>query len=224
MIPMKNKWRQADRLPALLTPPNFKEIGPVTFTGDDRKALAAWLNEEGWPKERMNIAMLEGYLVAMIVWPVELSPGAWLPAIWGIRGWKVAEKISAPELFHKFNRLVIGYRQHLALVLNTTPHAYLPGLQGAVAGPIPADGALQWSLGFLSALQHGSQGFNWRSPEVTDAIEVIAEHAQPATPPSVKTQERIAAELAAAVLAIVSDRAVSGATSTKKAVHHAPLH
>ena len=224
MVPMKNKWRQADRLPTPLTPPNFKEIGPVAFTGEDRKALASWLNEEGWPKERMNIAMLEGYLVAMIVWPVELSPGAWLPAIWGIRGWKVAEKIAAPELLQKFNRLVIGYRQHLAMSLNTTPQAFLPDLQGATAGPLPSDGALQWSLGFLAALQHGSQGFNWRSAQVTDAIEVIAGHAQPTAPPLVKTQERIAAELAAAVLAIVADRAVSGATSTKKAVHHAPLH
>lgn len=221
---MRNKWRHVDRQPAQLTPPDFQQIGQVAFTGDDRKVLASWLNEEGWPKERMNITMLEGYLVAMIVWPVELSPGAWLPAIWGIRGWKVAQKIAAPELLQRFSRLVIGYRQHLATALNTTPQAYLPDLQGAAAGTIPSYGASQWSLGFMAALQHGSQGFNWRSVEVIDAIEVIAEHAQPASLPRVKSQERIATELAAAVLALVADGAVSRSSSTKGSVHHAPLH
>jgi yecA family protein len=172
----------------------------------------------------MDIVMLEGYLVAMIVWPVELSPGAWLPAIWGIRGWKVAEKITAPDLFQKFNRLVIGYRQHLAFMLNTNPHTFFPGLYGASGGVSDPNGAMQWSLGFLQALQHGSQGFNWRSAQVTSAVQIIADHSQPQSPHSAKTQEQIAAELGAAVLAIVSDTPVGRTSSPSKPLYHAPLH
>ena len=58
-------------------------------------------------------------LVAKIVWPINVPPGAWLRAIWGIRGWKVAAKIEAPACYDKFLRLILGYRQHLAHILNT---------------------------------------------------------------------------------------------------------
>ena len=67
----------------LLLPPDLQALGSIVFTAQDFKILDTWLAEEGWPGERMDVAMLEGYLVALLVWPIQLAPGAWLPAIWG---------------------------------------------------------------------------------------------------------------------------------------------
>jgi uncharacterized protein len=224
MLPRKFKWPRSALLAPPLVPPNLKDIGPVEFSPEDRDNLGAWLGEDGWPRDRMNIVMLEGYLVAMIVWPVELSPGAWLPAIWGIQGWKVAEKISAPELYQKFNRLVIGFRQHLAFSMNSNPRTFVPGLYGVSGGVSEPNGAMRWSLGFLLALQHGSQGFNWRSAEVTSAVQVIADHSQPQGLHRAKTQGQLADELGAAVLAIISDAPIARTSSSARPLYHAPLH
>ena len=86
--------RYARAAPAVLMPPNLQNMGSLPFTPKSFAELDAWLAEEGWPPGHMDAAMLEGYLVALLVWPIELSAGAWLPPIWGIRGWKVAAKIA----------------------------------------------------------------------------------------------------------------------------------
>jgi uncharacterized protein YecA (UPF0149 family) len=113
---MKPKARYSARygqtVPQLL-PPDLQSLGSIAFTPLDFKALDACLAEEGWPAEHMDVAMLEGYLVALLVWPIQLSPGAWLPAIWGIRGWKVAAKIATRESYDRFLALVIGLLQDL---------------------------------------------------------------------------------------------------------------
>jgi len=64
--------------PVALLPPNLQTVGPLPFTAQDFATLDAWLAEEGWPANRMDVAMLEGYLVALLAWPIELPPGAWL--------------------------------------------------------------------------------------------------------------------------------------------------
>src|ERR1700733_9539426 len=121
---MKPKARYTTRYgqsaPQLL-PPDLKALGSIAFTAQDFTALDAWLAEDGWPGERMDVAMLEGYLVALLAWPIQLSPGAWLPAIWGIRGWKVAAKISAPEPYNRFIALIIGLFQELERRLVASP-------------------------------------------------------------------------------------------------------
>ncbi len=60
--------------PAL--PPDLRALGALPFTETQRDRLRNWLNEAGWPRGRMNFEMLEGYLVALLVWPVGLPSGA----------------------------------------------------------------------------------------------------------------------------------------------------
>src|ERR1700722_16046517 len=98
---------------AVLLPPNLCTAEPILFTSTEFGTLDAWLAEEGWPDERMDVATLEGYLVALLVWPIELAPGAWLPSIWGVRGWKVAAKIDTAEMYDRFIALVTGLFQGL---------------------------------------------------------------------------------------------------------------
>jgi yecA family protein len=113
--------RYARVAPALLMPPNLQEMGPLPFTADNFTELDAWLAEDGWPPEHMDAAMLEGYLVALLTWPIELAAGAWLPLIWGIHGWKVAAKIDSKEPYNRFMVLVIGFLQDLERRLTASP-------------------------------------------------------------------------------------------------------
>src|SRR5580700_1417002 len=113
--------RYARVTPAELMPPNLQDMGSLPFTANSFAELDAWLAEEGWPPGRMDAAMLEGYLVALLVWPIELSAGAWLPPIWGIRGWKVAAKIATTDTYNRFLALVVGLLQDLERRLTALP-------------------------------------------------------------------------------------------------------
>ena len=79
----RRKFRSGYAEPIVLLPPNLQILGALPFTDQDFGSLDAWLAETGWPTERMDVAMLEGYLVALLVWPIGLSPGAWLPPDYG---------------------------------------------------------------------------------------------------------------------------------------------
>jgi len=174
---MKPKPRFSSRygyVAPLLLPPNLRSFGSVAFTAHDFKVLDAWLAEDGWPAERMDAAMLEGYLVALLVWPIQLSPGAWLPAIWGIRGWKVAAKIAVPESYERFLALVIGMLQELERRLAATPPVptFVLVDECALSSTRYFAGAA-WSTGFISALQFNANGLGSRSALSEAAIEKI---------------------------------------------------
>jgi yecA family protein len=174
---MKPKPRFSSRyghVAPLLVPPDIRSFGSLAFTAHDFKVLDAWLAEEGWPAERMDAAMLEGYLVALLVWPIQLSPGAWLPAIWGIRGWKVAAKIAAPETYERFLALVIGLLQELERRLAATPP--MPTFVLVDESALSSTryfAAAAWSTGFMSALQFNANGLGSRSALSHAAIEKI---------------------------------------------------
>jgi yecA family protein len=210
---MKPKARYTARYgqsaPQLL-PPDLQSLGSIAFTAHDFKTLDAWLAEDGWPAEHMDAAMLEGYLVGLLAWPIQLSPGAWLPAIWGIRGWKVAAKIATPELYDRFLALVIGLLQELERRLTAVPRALTFVLAGdcALSSTRHFTGAA-WSTGFMSALQFSATGLGSRSALSRAALENII------TIASLRTKEpsamaRVAAELRASVSTLMDERPARG--------------
>jgi yecA family protein len=216
---MKPKARYSTRYgqaaPQLL-PPDLQSLGSIAFTEHDFTALDAWLAEDGWPIERMDAAMLEGYLVALLAWPIQLSPGAWLPAIWGVRGWKVAAKIATPEHYNRFLALVVGLLQELERRLSATPRAHTFALRSdrALLSTRHFAGAA-WSTGFISALQFNATGLGSRSALSRTALENInAIASQRSKEPS--AMSRIAAELHAAVGTLMDERPARG-TGTLKA-------
>jgi len=206
---MKPKSMQSTRygliMPTLL-PPSRDSLGVVPFSAREFAELDAWLAEDGWPDGRTDSAMLEGFMVALIAWPTELSAGAWLPLIWGIRGWKVAAKIASLEKYDHFITLVMGMFQELERRLVDAPGNYTFALRKDapyLSGRYCAGAA--WATGFLTALQEYSSGFAMRPASVRTAVEDIAQFA------SKRSTERasldpVAAALNSALSAILPER------------------
>jgi yecA family protein len=210
---MKPKARYTARygqtVPQLL-PPDLKSLGSIAFTPHDFKALDAWLAEEGWPADRMDAATLEGYLVALLVWPIQLSPGAWLPAIWGIRGWKVAAKIATRESYDRFLALVIGLLQELESRLADAPRGLTFVLKNdtALLSPRYFAGAA-WATGFITALEFNEGGFGSRSPMSRAALENIIAIASSRSKEA-RDMNIVTAELRAAVSTLLDERPARG--------------
>ncbi len=197
----------------MLLPPNLDTLGPLSFTGEEFAALDAWLAEDGWPNDHMDVAMLEGYLVALIVWPIELAPGAWLPTIWGIHGWKVAAKIAVSDVYDRFIALVIGMFQELERRLAVSP----PARTFVLGPPVPYlsgryFAGAAWATGFLTALHENSAGLGSRSPAVRSAVENIAQYASLRSTASTQLPA-VAAALSIAIMTIMSERPSRGPRS-----------
>jgi yecA family protein len=200
------KLRSGRVEPVVLLPPNLQTVGAVSFTAQDFASLDASLAEEGWPANRMDVAMLEGYLVALLAWPIELPSGAWLPSIWGIRGWKVAAKIATPDAYAAFLALVVGLFQELERRLTTSPPArtFVLGRDAPyVSGRYFAGAA--WATGFMTALHQNSAGLRSRSAAVVAAVEDIAHFASLRSTES-RELPAVATALSVAVMTIVTER------------------
>ena len=197
-------------LPSTHLPPDVGALGVVEFTLRDRATLSDWLAEDGWPRWRMDIAMLEGYLVGLLVWPVAIASGAWLPPIWGVAGWKVPPKIKSPGAYRKFEDLVVGYLQYLEFQISTPHPGFIPTLSPSSTDWHPrAAPGISWAQGFVKALQQGLQGLRGRSDAATSAVTRIAHHAS-APMTGATTQLAIAAELAEAVAVLAAERISRG--------------
>jgi yecA family protein len=193
-----------------LAPPNLRTLDVLPFALQERHSLDAWLAEDGWPRGRMDIATLEGYLVALLVWPVSIAPGAWLPPIWGEKGWKVPAKIASPELYFSFINRVAGFLQFLDRGLSTDPSGFAPLMRLRTPGSRDRHPpGISWAQGFLKALQQGSQGLQGRPDAARDAVSRIARYAS-APAHARGTESVVATELAASVLTLTSVRSSRG--------------
>src|SRR5580692_5551705 len=202
--------RYARAAPAELVPPNLQDMGSLPFTANCFAELDAWLAQDGWPPEHMDAAMLEGYLVALLAWPIELSAGAWLPSIWGIRGWKVAAKIATTESYDRFLALVIGFLQDLERRLTASPP--LRPLVLADCAPILSAryfAGSAWATGFLIALRDNSSGLSSRSASARSAVEGIARFASLRSTKAA-AMASVSAELSAQVAKLMNERLSRG--------------
>jgi yecA family protein len=196
---------------SVLQPPKMNTLGALTFTPEDREALSAWLAQDGWPPGAMDIVMLEGYLVALLAWPVGIEPGAWLPPIWGQTGWKVAAKIDSQCAYRRFVELVAGYLEDLDRGLCAPPHfkPALPTFNLRLHRQTAPEAS--WAQGFLKALLLGAEGLGGRSDSARSAVTCIARYAS-----STATSGRVAVaeEITSAVMTLTAERASRGPLGT----------
>jgi yecA family protein len=162
-------------------PPNLLTMGAVPFGSVQLSRLRTWLREAGWPREHMEIAALEGYLVALIAWPVGISPGAWLPPIWGERGWKIPRKIATRAQYDEFIALIAGFMQCLDRDLAPRSARFESSVLRGLQGHEYAEALHGWGKGFMTALTLGAQGLKWRS-EGAGAVRRIASVTSWSTP------------------------------------------
>lgn len=192
--------------PDELRPPDLHTFGAATFGDQQRARLIAWLREGGWPRGHMNLAELEGYLVALIAWPVGISPGAWLPPIWGQRGWKVPTKIASQSQYGEFVALIVGFMRDLDRRLSRQPSRFESSVLRSLQDNARVEALHGWGKGFMTALTLGSQGLKGRSASAGAAIRVIAGSTCASAPFGPHAVE----EVVSAVLALMEQRASRG--------------
>jgi yecA family protein len=194
----------------LFLPPNLHSTGTLAFTAVDFVELDAWLAEDGWPESRMDVAAIEGYLMALLVWPIDLAPGAWLPSLWGVQGWKLAAKIATPAAYDRFIVLVVGLLQELDRRLSSSPRggAFVLPYEVLMTSTKYFAGA-SWATGFMMALYQHSAGLQSRSVAARSAVEKIASYAalRSADPKSLRI---VASALTATIAVLIAERATRG--------------
>jgi yecA family protein len=186
-------------------PPDPRTFGDAPFGDLQRVRLHAWLREGGWPRGHMDMAELEGYLLALIVWPVGISAGAWLPPIWGGRGWRVPTKLATRPQYDEFVRLIVGFMRDLDSRLGTQTRLESSVLRGPTELS-PSENLHRWGRGFMTALTLGSQGLKWRSLTAGDAVRLIAAN----TAAAATIGPRAVDEIVSAVMVLVELRATRG--------------
>jgi len=154
----------------------------------------------------MDIAELEGYLVALIGWPVGISPGAWLPPIWGERGWKVPTKIASQSQYDEFVALIVGFMRDLDQQLSRQPSRFESSVLRGLRGHRQPAGLHRWGHGFMAGLTLGSQGLKGRSDSAVAAVRTIAG----ATSSSAPFRLGAIDEIVTAVLVLMSQRVSRG--------------
>ena len=187
-------------------PPNLLTFGAAPFGDPQRARLTAWLCEAGWPRGHMEIAELEGYLVALITWPVGISSGAWLPRTWGYTGWKVPAKIATRPQYEEFVALILGYMQHLEHELSTLPPRFESSVLRGLHGREHTDTLHRWGRGFMTALTLGSLGLKGLGPAVGAAVHTIVT----LTAASAPFRARTVQDVESAVLSLCEQRSSRG--------------
>jgi yecA family protein len=206
MSSLSKRQRSLRAEPAEFMPPNLLTFPAAPFGDPQRTRLTAWLREAGWPRGHMEIAELEGYLVALIAWPVGISSGAWLPRIWGDPGWRVPLKIVARSQFEEFVALVVGFMQHLDRELAAEPARFESSTLHNLQERKHAESLHGWGRGFMTALSLGSQGLKGRSASAVAAVHAIATLTAATAPFRARTVE----DIESAVLSLMGQRASRG--------------
>jgi hypothetical protein len=208
-----NRWSRTNRYvvaPTLL-PPKLSEFGHQPFTSSERESLARSLREPTWPRDTLNIYSLEGYLTALLTWPVALQPGAWLPPIWNEASWRVRPPIDAEDRYGEFVELIVGFLRTIDQGLLQTPPIFESVLH------LPFNDGLDmmertqcWAHGFGRGLRQGVQARVAPTPSAREAVSAIATYASLQPHLSKGDAQQVDIVLSKAVLALASTRTSRG--------------
>lgn len=206
--PVKSRFVQTPTL----VPPKLSEFGHQPFTSRERESLALWLQEPAWPHGTMNIYALEGYLTALLVWPVAVQPGAWLPPIWNEAGWRVRPPIDTAQRYGEFLELLLGLLRTIDERLLQTPPLFEPGLRLQLAhDSLDVQGRAQhWARGFGRGLRQGLQTRMVPTAVALEAIRSIAAYTEGRSSSSENNLHHINITLKQAVLALANTRVSRG--------------
>lgn len=208
----KSRYSGHRETPDLL-PPRLSELGHQPFTSIERESLARLMREPTWPQGTLNIYGLEGYLTALLVWPVALLPGAWLPPIWNEKSWRVRPPIDTADRYGEFLELVAGFLRTIDQGLLQSPPIFDHCLLRTKPDVGPADMnayAHSWAEGFGRGLRQSAQAQVSPDPGTRAAVRQIASFATGQVGVSRDGAQGAGILLTEAVLALASTRVSRG--------------
>ena len=189
-------------------PPKLSELGHQPFTAIERESLARMMREPAWPRGTLNIYGLEGYLTALLVWPVALHTGAWLPPIWNEQSWRVRPPIDTEDRYGEFLELVVGFLRTIDHGLLQSPRVFDHCLHVKADADLKAR-AHSWAEGFGRGLRQSARARVPPDERTREAVGHIASLAA-LEPRSRDTAQRADIVLTEAVLALASTRGSRG--------------
>jgi uncharacterized protein len=96
----------------------------LTLSNAELDELAAFLESDVVPAETMDIAMLDGYLTALLIGPAMPTEAVWLEQVWGNAAGAMSWQSAAQE--HRVLGLVRRHLNGIAYSLETDPRHYVP--------------------------------------------------------------------------------------------------
>jgi yecA family protein len=193
--------------------PQIAPLGHRPFTKRELDSLARWLQDSAWPVGSMNIYMLEGYLTALLVMPLGLRTGIWMPAIWNENGWNIPFALQDREKYHEFVELLIGYMRSIDAGFTASPPKFETVLQSTTKWSSRAASLSveDWVQGFGKAL-HLCSHLNLTDVSVNSALHAIATQASESNRAN-KTNGKASASIRQAVCVLAQARTARGPLS-----------
>jgi yecA family protein len=163
---------RAERLPDIQVP-NIEEAGLRPFGQPEMRALVEWTRRSEWPDGCLDIHELEGLLCSLLLLPLALRPGVWLPYLWKDRGWRVPDLLRSGHNFAEFLELVMGFmRAHDARLLAQPPAfvSVLDATEFHVRGETAQSRLRRWMRGFSLLIE---QSGNFQSNPPADLRRLL---------------------------------------------------
>jgi uncharacterized protein len=129
------------------------------LSDEELDELDQFLMAEGTPEECMDIAMLDGFLTALVIGPNTILPSQWLPAVWGeteedVMAWNSTEQMRRilGLVMRMYNDRVQDLREEIDAY---DPLIYQSEHEGKTVPILD-----EWCMGFIRAIQLDPEG--WR--------------------------------------------------------------
>ncbi|MBI2803224.1 MAG: UPF0149 family protein [Gammaproteobacteria bacterium] len=162
--------------------PNIEAFGHRPLSEQDLQNLAQQLRDPKWSRNAPNIYALEGLLTALLVLPLGLRPGEWLPLVWNESGWRIPAALQDEQQLDGFIDSIVGFMRRINCGLLETPAQFVSILDSPEFEQYarkPQSAHADWVNGFGIALSQ-SENFKVRPDSVTHrTLFAIAMHSNP---------------------------------------------
>jgi uncharacterized protein len=141
--------------------------GPLSDKEFDE--LDEFLMSDALPEETMDIAMLDGFLTALVIGPNLIEPGRWLPEIWG--GRQASEDVpwQSADQQARITNMILRHWNFLLAQFQGEPEAYEPVLYASEEDGREVSIIDEWCIGFVRGMN--LDGEAWQPIMDDDEIE-----------------------------------------------------
>ncbi len=133
----------------------FEPLSEQEFDELDRLLLS-----DEMPESCMDVVTLEGFLTAIVIGPVTLSPTAWLPRIWGGENLEKAPQFPSLEGLDRLVDLVMRLYNEVVSLFEADPAAFSPTFYERTVEGKTYTIVDEWCDGFLQGVQLAQEA--WR--------------------------------------------------------------